>query len=76
MFHGAANNALLALRLAGDGMPYVVRRARRMALGSWLLRYAADPKMAPLMALVLRQKALGTAMLRAAITALVTMACA
>ena len=37
VFHGVGNNASLALHSAGNGIPYVVRRASRMALGSWLL---------------------------------------
>ena len=72
--HGAANAASLAFCSAGKGTLYVVRRASRIALGLWLLSYAASPMSVPPTVVVPRLKALGTAMFRAAMMALVTVA--
>ena len=47
-----------------------------MARGSWLLRYDADPMMAPPMAVVPLLNCLGTAMFNAAMMARVTVDCA
>lgn len=65
---------LLALRSAGEGIPYVVQRLRRMLRGSWLAQYAVDLMMLPPAGMPLCLNAFGTVMLSAALMARVMVA--